>query len=206
MEDLEALLEGDPRVMRAVQSELGRHRLCDDCLGRQLGKVDHGSNVERGRIMREMADPKATPVRPENCHLCEGLVEEYDDLAAEVQHALEGMEWNTFLIGTKAPKRVTQLEVDLMRLFPSVWVESFKAEVNREVGRRVEAATGNEANFDSMESMASRASPRTASFSCSSSLRQVLRAWSKRPARAAPTSESSCSIRRGSSRSARRAT
>jgi tRNA pseudouridine synthase 10 len=148
MEDLEALLEGDPRVVKAVQAEIGRHRLCDDCLGRQLGKVDHGTNLERGRIMRETVEPRSEPVRPENCHLCEGLVDEYDDLAAEVQHALEDYEWNTFLVGTKAPKRVTQLEVDLLRLFPSVWIESFKAEVNREVGRRVEAATGKEAEFE----------------------------------------------------------
>jgi tRNA pseudouridine synthase 10 len=148
MEDLVALLEGDPRIMRAVSAEVEKRRLCDSCLGRQLGKVDHGSNAERGAIMRGMADPDMPALAPSKCSMCEGVVEEYDGLAAEVQHALEGYEWDTFLVGTKTPKRVSQLESDLYRTFPSVWVEAFKAEVNREVGRRVEAATDGEADFD----------------------------------------------------------
>jgi tRNA pseudouridine synthase 10 len=149
MEDLVSLLEGDPRVMRAVAAEVDKRRLCDSCLGRQLGKVDHGTNAERGRIMREAVDPKAPPLPSSKCMLCEGLVEEYDDLAAEVLHALEGYEWDTFLVGTKTPRRVTQLETDLFRHFPSVWVEALKSEVNREVGRRVEAAAEGEADFES---------------------------------------------------------
>jgi tRNA pseudouridine synthase 10 len=148
MEDLVALLEGDPRVMRAVSAEVEKRRLCDSCLGRQLGKVDHGANAERGAIMRGMADAEMPALLPSKCSMCEGVVEEYEDLAAEVQHALDGYEWDTFLVGTKTPKRVSQLESDLYRSFPSVWVEAFKAEVNREVGRRVEAATDGEANFD----------------------------------------------------------
>ncbi len=148
MEDLVALLEGDPRVMRAVSAEVEKRRLCDSCLGRQLGKVDHGTNAERGRIMREMADPKMPALPPSKCSLCEGLVEEYDDLAAEVQHVLEGYEWDTFLVGTRTPQRVSQLESDLYRTFPSVWVEAFKSEVNREVGRRVEEATDGQVDFD----------------------------------------------------------
>ncbi len=143
-----SLLEGDPRVMRAVTAEVGKRRLCDACLGRLLGKVDHGTNAERGRIMREAADPEATPLEPAKCVLCEGLVEEYDDLAAEVQHALEDYEWDTFLVGTKVPKRVARMEKDLAKPLPSVWVEALKSEVNREVGRRVEAASDGEVDFE----------------------------------------------------------
>ena len=148
MEDLVALLEGDPRVMRAVAAEVEKRRLCDSCLGRQLGKVDHGTNARRGEIMRSMADPDMPPLEPSKCSLCEGVVAEYEALAEEVQHALEGYEWDTFLVGTKAPRRVTQLEADLYRSFPSVWVEAFKSEVNREVGRRVEEATDGVVDFD----------------------------------------------------------
>ncbi len=148
MEDLVSLLEGDPRVMRAVAAEAEKRRLCDACLGRQLGKVDHGTNAERGAIMRQMVDPRMPPLDPHKCSMCEGLVEEYDDLAAEVMHALEGFEWDTFLVGTKVPDRVSQLETELFRTLPSVWIEAFKSEVNREVGRRVEAATDAETDFD----------------------------------------------------------
>ncbi len=148
MEDLVALLEGDPRVMRAVSAEVEKRRLCDSCLGRQLGKVGHGSNGERGSIMRGMADPETPLLESSKCSMCEGVVEEYDDLAVEVQHTLEDYEWDTFLVGTKTPKRVSQLESDLSRSFPSVWIEAFTSEVNREVGRRVEAATDGEVDFD----------------------------------------------------------
>jgi tRNA pseudouridine synthase 10 len=148
MEDLVALLEGDPRVMRAVAAEVEKRRLCDACLGRQLGKVDHGTNAERGRIMREMADQAVPPLDSSKCSLCEGVVGEYDVLAKEVEHALEGFEWDTFLVGTRTPKRVSQLESTLYQSFPSVWVEAFKSEVNREVGRRVEEATDGTVDFD----------------------------------------------------------
>ena len=148
MDDLVALLEGDPRVMRAVTAEVGTARLCDACLGRQLGKVDHGTNAERGRIIREMADPEATPLEPAECVLCEGLVEEYDDLAGEVRRSMEGYEWATFLVGTKVPRRVTQLEAELAKGLPPVWIELLKSEVNREVGRRVEAVVDGEVNFE----------------------------------------------------------
>jgi tRNA pseudouridine synthase 10 len=141
MEDLVSLLEGDPRVERAVTEEVERHRLCDSCLGRLLGKADHGTNSQRGQIMRQFADPEAEPVPPTDCVLCEGLVEEYEDLAKEVQMALEDYEWDSFLVGTKVPKRVARMEKDLAKPFPSAWVEPLKSEVNREVGRRVEEAS-----------------------------------------------------------------
>ncbi len=148
MEDLVSLLEGDPRVEKAVTEEVERHRLCDACLGRLLGKADHGSNPQRGQIMRQFADPEAEPVPPADCALCEGLVEEYDDLAKEVQVALEDYEWDTFLVGTKVPKRVSRMERDLAKPFPSAWVEPLKSEVNREVGRRVEEAADGEVDFE----------------------------------------------------------
>ncbi len=148
MEDLVSLLEGDPRVERAVTEEVERHRLCDSCLGRLLGKADHGSNSQRGQIMRQFADPEAEPVPPTDCALCEGLVEEYEDLAKEVQVALEDYEWDSFLVGTKVPKRVARMEKDLSKPFPSAWVEPLKSEVNREVGRRVEEASDGEVDFE----------------------------------------------------------
>ncbi|NOQ53694.1 MAG: hypothetical protein GQ558_03710, partial [Thermoplasmata archaeon] len=148
MEDLVSLLEGDPRVERAVTEEVERHRLCDSCLGRLLGKADHGTNSQRGQIMRQFADPEAEPVPPVDCALCEGLVEEYEDLAKEVQVALEDYEWDSFLVGTKVPKRVARMEKDLAKPFPSAWVEPLKSEVNREVGRRVEEASDGEVNFE----------------------------------------------------------
>ncbi len=149
MDDLEALLEGDPRVERAVRAEIDRHRLCDSCLGRQLGKVDRGTNAQRGEVMRRVVSPEAGPVPPEDCELCEGLVEEYDDLAAEVLRVLGDYEWSTFLVGTKVPARVLRLEAELSKGLGTPWAEPLKMEVNREVGKRVEAATDGEVDLQS---------------------------------------------------------
>ena len=148
MDELQALLDGDPRLLRSVKEEVDRRRLCDSCLGRLLGKVDHGANAERGALMRASADPAAAPVAPKDCALCEGLVEEYDALAAEAMRALTGFEWASFMVGCRVPERVSRLEAELAKAVSTPWVELLKSEVNREVGRRVEVGTGAEVDLE----------------------------------------------------------
>jgi len=148
MDELQALLDGDPRLLRAVREEVDRRRLCDSCLGRLLGKVDHGANAERGALMRASADPAAAPVAPKDCALCEGLVGEYDALAAEAMRALAPIEWATFMVGCRVPERVSRLEAELAKGVTTPWTELLKSEVNREVGRRVEVGTGAEVDLE----------------------------------------------------------
>ena len=144
MDELQALLDGDPRLLRAVKEEVARRRLCDSCLGRQLGKVDHATNAERGELMRRTADPAASPLPPAECVLCEGLVEEYDALATEAGRALAAVEWASFMVGCRVNERIARMESELGKAIHTPWAEALKSEVNREVGRRVELATGGE--------------------------------------------------------------
>ncbi len=148
MDELQALLDGDPRLLRAVREEVARRRLCPSCLGRQLGKVDRGANSERGELMLRAADPAAAPVAPRDCAMCEGVVEEYDAISEEAQRRLAPLEWSTFVVGCRVPERVSRLESELAKAIHTPWAEAFKSEVNREVGRRIELATGAEVDLE----------------------------------------------------------
>lgn len=119
-------------------TKLGPRSLCDACLGRLFGKLGHGyTNAERGRAVREVADHVTGP-----CWICEGLTDEYDDLAALVVRKLEPWEFDSFLIGSKPDPEVVAREESLWADLGVRSPELLRAEVNREVGKRVEAAIG----------------------------------------------------------------
>ena len=111
--------------------------LCDSCLGRLFGKIGTGtSNEARGQVIRECLK-KGKLAEVNECKCCRGLTARYDTLSEIAVDALEGWEHNTFLIGSK-------FDAELMAGEEAMWVdagvteaESLKAEVNREVGKRV---------------------------------------------------------------------
>ena len=81
---------------------LGDRPLCDSCLGRLFGKLEHGfANQERGRAVREIAELPEGP-----CWVCGGLTSRYDDLAALVARKLAPWEFETFRIGSKIDPEV----------------------------------------------------------------------------------------------------
>src|SRR2546427_282323 len=70
---------------------LGDRSVCDSCLGRLFGKLEHGlANAERGGAVREIAGIAGDP-----CWVCGGLTARYDDLAVLVARKLEPWEFET---------------------------------------------------------------------------------------------------------------
>ena len=121
-------------------SRLGDRTLCDACLGRLLGKVGHGhTNAERGAAIR--ADRN---LPPGPCWVCAGLTSEFDRLARLVADRLGPWEHDTFLVGSKVDPEVAAREEALWAELASANPEPLKAEVNREVGKRVAILTGKE--------------------------------------------------------------
>jgi len=119
-------------------AKLGPRSLCDACLGRLFGKLGHGyTNAERGRAVREVADLVTGP-----CWICEGLTAEYEELAALVARKLEPWEFDSFLIGSKPDPEIVAREESLWTDLGVRSPEPLKAEINREVGKRVEARIG----------------------------------------------------------------
>src|SRR2546426_555446 len=114
-------------------SKLAERPLCDSCLGRLVGKVGHGhTNGERGRSVRDVAEIRIGP-----CWICDGLTARYDGLAVLVAHKLEPWEFDTFRIGSKVDPEIAAREESLWTQLGLAGPEPLKAEVNREVGKRV---------------------------------------------------------------------
>ena len=129
---------------------LGERTLCDSCLGRLFGKLGHGlANAERGRAVREVAGISGDP-----CWVCGGLTARYDDLARLVARKLEPWEFETFRIGSKIDFELAAREESLWAELALTGPEPIKAEVNREVGKRVSDLIRKEAALDSPDVVA----------------------------------------------------
>ncbi|WP_181684988.1 tRNA pseudouridine(54/55) synthase Pus10 [Halorhabdus salina] len=127
--------------------------LCDACLGRPVADRSFGlTNAERGRSLRTvLALAEDEPFEsPEDCWVCDGVCETFDDWADRIVDALEPYEFDTYQVGTRVPPL---LEENASLLREDVGLdddagEPFKREVNREVGKRVGARVDAEVGFE----------------------------------------------------------
>ncbi len=138
-----------------AQAVLSQSPICDSCLGRPFADLSHGLTVaERGRALRvavAMADDVPfEPVETEACWVCEGHCAEFDGWATRAANELADIEFETYQVGTRTPplieenERLLREDADL----ESKAGETFKAEFNREVGRRLGEMLGVEVDFD----------------------------------------------------------
>ncbi|KAA0000319.1 MAG: tRNA pseudouridine(54/55) synthase Pus10 [Thermoplasmata archaeon] len=136
--------EWDSDEVISTAKKLSSYRLCDSCLGRQFATVSHGmSNEERGAIIRQSLGLEKVEV--EECWLCGGMMGELRKFSEMVVEAMEGYEYETFLVGSRVEKEILVKEGELLSL--SEYGESIKREINREVGKLVSASTGKEVDF-----------------------------------------------------------
>jgi len=140
--------------------------ICDHCLGRQFGQLLSGyTNAERGRSLRAMvamsidkdklenedkkidlsnlSDTKfhhlsAEKPEPKSCSLCHGAFAKLDKMAAKAVDKLKGIEFRTFVLGTRLSADLLDAEEALWERAGIDWAEPLKAELNREVGKRIE--------------------------------------------------------------------
>ncbi|MFB6206976.1 MAG: tRNA pseudouridine(54/55) synthase Pus10 [Haloglomus sp.] len=145
-------------VLAVARRAIASGPVCDACLGRLVADRSFGlRNEERGRALRTtiaLADdePYEAPETAE-CWVCEGLCGEFDALAEQVVDALEGIEFDTYQLGSRVPPLLEENE-ELLReeagLDPvdGAHGEDLRKELNREVGRRVGARTGTEVDFE----------------------------------------------------------
>ena len=139
-------------IIEEVEAILGYGDTCNNCLGRFFGKRSFGlTNEERGRALRVTREivanePHQEPV-PESCWLCGGELARTDIWAAKVVEAVRGIEFDTFLVGTKVPPLVAESEEMVWSDLSLRDPEPLKAEMNREVGKAVSALSGKEADL-----------------------------------------------------------
>lgn len=146
--------------------------VCDNCLGRfyaQLLKAS--SNKERGRAIKaiiamqidsgksfdidmsnmrgfDFRNAKIKIPKSGKCRICNGLFDNAGKISDEVVKKLSGLEFKTFLVGTKMSNELAQGEESLWEEFGTEYCEPMKAEINREIGKLVEKKTKKIADFD----------------------------------------------------------
>ncbi len=81
-------------------------------------------------------------VSTRECYLCRGLISRLDELVEMAVEALQEYEYETFLVGCTLPPDVAKREEDLWRAFSIDTGELLKAELTREVGKKLQSVTG----------------------------------------------------------------
>ncbi|NQE46330.1 tRNA pseudouridine synthase Pus10 [ANME-1 cluster archaeon GoMg2] len=126
--------------------------ICDNCLGRQFATVSSGlSNKKRGEILRYALKKRDVEIESGKCWLCNGLFVHLEDWVSKALEALEEYEYNSFLVGTKVSGLILENEELMWEIAGASFAEPLKAELNREVGKRIEQETGKIAEFDRPE-------------------------------------------------------
>jgi tRNA pseudouridine synthase 10 len=133
--------EVTPDVLHVAEKAFDRG-LCAECFGRLVGRYGHGlSNPERADLLLvALGRPLPRLVHP--CTVCGGAFDRWDVWLARVAAATEGWELHRFNCGSRwDPERLAR-EESLWVEFGTTWGESARSAFNRELGKRVEKASG----------------------------------------------------------------
>ncbi|NVM27390.1 MAG: tRNA pseudouridine(54/55) synthase Pus10 [Candidatus Helarchaeota archaeon] len=90
---------------------------------------------------------------PTPCYICGGFMDKFDEFKELIQKRLAKLEFNTFLIGTRVPAGIIEREDNFRAEFNIEFGESIKAELNREIGKRLQT-TEKEVSFESPDVVA----------------------------------------------------
>ncbi|ASJ08923.1 tRNA pseudouridine(54/55) synthase Pus10 [Thermococcus siculi] len=135
-------------ITEKAERVLENYRLCDHCLGRLFAKLGKGTNEERGRAIRfvlnmERSAKGLPPINgPEKCELCGNVFEEIPRLVGKMKEASDGIEFDTFLVGSRFPEEVREREQAIWAKFGIDTAEPINREFNRELGKAFGIATG----------------------------------------------------------------
>lgn len=128
--------------------------LCDACFGRIFADRSHGlANAERGKAVRitiALTDDSPFEDVDGQCWVCESQSSRYDSWASKVVDAVSHIEFETYQIGTRVPPLIEENDRLLREVaeLPLDAGESFKSDMNREVGKRVGIASEATVSFE----------------------------------------------------------
>jgi len=123
--------------------------ICDNCLGRQFAKISSGvSNEKRGEILKEVLRTKGEALKEGKCWVCNSIFDNLEAWVSKALGALKEYEFDSFLVGTKVSGMLLENEELLWEIAGASYAEPLKAELNREVGKRIEYETGKIADFE----------------------------------------------------------
>jgi len=125
--------------------------ICKNCLGRKLSKtIDGNNNIERAEKVCGELD---IDLNDADCVVCDNLFDKLDDdLYKKIDDKINqlGIEFNTFLVGSKIDKEIQKRDEALSEKF-DLGVETIKKEVNRIIGLGIWEMYDKEAEFESQD-------------------------------------------------------
>ena len=136
-------------MLEQAKRALRGHELCDRCLGRLFGKIGHGlTNLERGSAVRKkLKEEGVTNGEGESCWLCDNIFDGLKDFAGIASEKTEGLEFDTFLVGTRLTPYTTNREERLWAEAGITDAELLKSEFNREFGKLLSVTWGKQVDF-----------------------------------------------------------
>ena len=123
--------------------------ICDHCLGRFFGKLSYGlTNDERGRALRIALSLRDNIPYQQGgeCWICGNLFAGVEGWADRVIAAGAGIEFRSFVIGTRVPPVMAECEEIVWSDLSLAHAEPIKSEMNREVGKAVARKSGRTAD------------------------------------------------------------
>jgi tRNA pseudouridine synthase 10 len=131
----------DQNILELAQKTLDTYHICDACLGRTFKEIKRGiHNKEKGKLIRRQLSINRK-IKPNDCWLCEGLLDEINHFAHLVLDTLKEYDYNTFLIGSKIDDDILKKEKEIWEFIKTTDGEPIKMEINREVGKIIERDT-----------------------------------------------------------------
>lgn len=126
-------------------------KICKNCLGRKLSKTVEGSNnIERAD---KAAEELGIDLDNVDCAVCNNLFDKLDEgLYEKIDDKINrlGVEFETFLVGSKISKDIQERDEELSEKF-NLDVETIKKEVNRLIGLGIWERYDKEAEFESQD-------------------------------------------------------
>ena len=118
--------------------------LCPECFGRVFGRLGHGlTNPERARRLTDLLGGGALP-EAADCPICGGTFARLVTWVERAIRAVEGFEWHRFTCGSRwDPERLAREESFWIQV-GTEWGESVRSAFNRELGKKLAAASGAE--------------------------------------------------------------
>lgn len=122
-------------------------KICKHCLGRMLSKtIDGEDNVSRAESLDLDLDF-------DECIICGNIFDKIDDrLFEKIYDKLNFLEveFDSFVVGSRIPKEVKQRDDEFISQL-NLDVEPVKKEINRIIGKKLEAELKREVNFDKQD-------------------------------------------------------
>lgn len=118
---------------------LASEGLCDRCLGRMFGKIGTGmTNDVRGRMICDALSEMGEDLPAADlCPVCEDVFSLMPRFAENVAEAVNEVESENFLVGTKVEPSIVETEKALWEKYGLENPEAIKSELNREIGKLV---------------------------------------------------------------------